>query len=204
MKKDNKLVKFTVFVLLITIVALVLVAGTYAKYTSEVSGASTATVAKWQITANGTDITVSNPTVTFDLFKTINDTGNTNAETDVINSKIAPGTAGEFKLDIKNLSEVTAKYKITFAVDNTGKIPVEFSTDGTTWKKSLDAITSTSDLTAETGTNTVTVQWRWAYEGANSTNFTTTQTDATDTTLGTAGTPATIKVTTTLTATQVD
>lgn len=204
MKKENKLVKFTVFVLLITIVALVLVAGTYAKYTSEVSGASTATVAKWQIKANGHDITVESPTVTFDLFETVNDTGNTAIENDVVNDKIAPGTAGKFDIKIDNLSEVTAEYEIKFVLDNPSNIPVEFSTDGTTWKTSIDTIESTDNLAAETGTDTVTIQWRWAFEGANSTNFTATQTDVTDTTLGTAETLATIKVTTTLTATQVD
>lgn len=208
MKKDNKLIKFTLFVLLITIVAIILVSGTFAKYTSEVSGTDTATVAKWQIKVNGTDITVENPSVTFNLFDTINDTGNTAAETDVVTGKIAPGTAGKFDLKIDNLSEVTAKYSIAFELTNTGSIPVEFSTDGTTWKTALDPIESTEAeyLTAESGTKTITVQWRWAYEGATSTNYTTTQTDVTDTALGTAAktTPAEVKVKTTLTATQVD
>ena len=112
MKKDNKLVKFTMFVLLITIVAIVLVVGTYAKYTSDASGSSTATVAKWQIKANGTDITVDDATIAFNLFETINDTANTAQETDVKAGLIAPGTAGSFNLKVKNESEVTAKYSI--------------------------------------------------------------------------------------------
>lgn len=196
MKKDNKLVKFTMFVLLITIVAIVLVVGTYAKYTSDASGSSTATVAKWQIKANGTDITVDDATIAFDLFKTINDTGNTAVETDVINNKIAPGTAGKFDLKIDNLSEVTAEYSIDFVLTNNSNIPIEFSTNGTDWTTTLDTINSTSNLTAGTGTDTVTVQWRWVFNGN----------DGTDTTLGTVAqtAPAEVTVATTLTATQVD
>lgn len=198
MKKDNKLVKFTMFVLLITIVVIVLVSGTYAKYTSDASGSATATVAKWQIKANGTDITVDDATIAFNLFETINDTGNTAVETDVINNKIAPGTAGKFDLKIDNLSEVTAEYSIDFVLTNTSNIPIEFSTDGTTWKTTLDTINSTSNLTAGTGTDTVTVQWRWVFNGN----------DGTDTTLGIVAqatdTAPIVIVKATLTATQVD
>lgn len=206
MKKDNKLVKFTLFVLLITIVAIVLVSGTFAKYTSKVSGSSsTATVAKWSIEVNDTEITVGNPSVDFDLFTTINDTGNTAAETDVVSNKIAPGTEGKFDLKIENLSEVSAKYSIKFELPENNTIPIEFSADnGANWYKASDPILSTSDLAAQTGTTTITVQWRWAYEGASSENYTDTQTDETDTALGTAVTPATLTVTTTLTVTQVD
>lgn len=203
MKKDNKLVKFTMFVLLITIVAIVLVSGTYAKYTSKASGEATATVAKWQIKANGTDITVDDAKITFDLFKTINDTGNTAEETDVANKKIAPGTAGKFDLKIDNLSEVTAEYSIDFVLTNSSNIPIEFSTNGTDWTTTLSTINSTDNLNAFTGTDpdtadtdTVTIQWRWAFNGN----------DVTDTTLGIAAqtTAPTVKVTATLTATQVD
>lgn len=205
MKKDNKLVKFTMFVLLITIVAIVLVSGTYAKYTSEVSGASTATVAKWSITVNGDELATENSTVTFDLFETINDTGNTADETDVADGLIAPGTAGSFNLKVKNESEVTAKYAISFVVSESD-IPLEFSTDnGTTWTDSITA-PAEKTLAVKAAEDTITVQWRWAFNGSDSTNYKTTQNDVTDTTLGIAAqtTAPTVKVTTTLTATQVD
>lgn len=207
MKKDNKLVKFTMFVLLITIVAIVLVSGTYAKYTSKVSGESTATVAKWSIKVNDNELAAENSTVTFNLFDTINDTGNTAKETDVANKKIAPGTAGSFDLKVKNESEVTAKYAISFEVSESD-IPLEFSTDkGVTWK---DSITAPAEKTLAVGAaeDTVTVQWRWVYEVADSTdaNIVDANVDAADTTLGIAAqtTAPTVTVTTTLTATQVD
>ena len=85
MNKDNRLVKFTAFVLLITIIAICLVSGTFAKYTSEATASATATVAKWSIEVNDTEIAVTgdHDTIEFDLFETINDTVDGNAETDV-------------------------------------------------------------------------------------------------------------------------
>ena len=205
MKKENKLVKFTMFVLLITIIAIVLVAGTYAKYTSKVSGESTATVAKWSIKVNNNELAAENSTVTFNLFETINDTGNTAQETDVEDGLIAPGTAGSFNLKVKNESEVTAKYSIDFVLKNTSNIPIEFSTDGTTWTNSITALAEKT-LAVGAPEDTMTVQWRWAFNGTDSTNYQATQNDVTDTTLGIAAqtAPAKVIVTTTLTATQVD
>ena len=53
-------------------------------------------------------------------------------------------------------------------------------------------------------TKTVSVYWRWAFEGKDSTNYTTTQTDTTDYTLGTASTAPTVKVEVSTVFTQVD
>ena len=49
MKNDNSIVKFTAFVLLITMVVLCLVSGTFAKYTSEFNGTDSAVVARWNV-----------------------------------------------------------------------------------------------------------------------------------------------------------
>ena len=110
-----------------------------------------------------------------------------------------------FLLKVKNESEVTAKYSIGFVLTNTSKIPIEFSTDGTTWTNSITAPAEKS-LAVGAPEDTITVQWRWAFNGTDSTNYQTTQNDVTDTTLGTAAqtAPAKITVTTTLTATQVN
>lgn len=53
--KNNKLAKFMALVLLVTLLAVILVSGTYAKYTTAVSAKDTATVARWNITLNGED-----------------------------------------------------------------------------------------------------------------------------------------------------
>ena len=72
MKKQINLVKITIFVLLLTVTALVLVAGTYAKYTSSASGTDATVVAEWSFMVENQDITIlgSNEEVVFDLFNT--------------------------------------------------------------------------------------------------------------------------------------
>ena len=61
--KDNKLVKIFLISLLIVMVGLILVSGTYAKYTTKFTGSYTATVANFKVSSNTT-------AETFDLFKT--------------------------------------------------------------------------------------------------------------------------------------
>ena len=63
--KDNKLVKIFLISLLIVMVGLILVSGTYAKYTTTFTGSDTATVAKFKVSSNTT-------AGTFDLFKKSN------------------------------------------------------------------------------------------------------------------------------------
>lgn len=174
MKKENKVMKFASFVLLITIIALILVAGTYAKYTSEATGSSTATVAKWLIKLNGKDITLSgsNENLTFNLFDTINDTATGKAENDVSPRMIAPGTMGSFSFDLENDSQVNAEYTIelTLTDDNNEAItlPLQFSLDGKAWGdlKNLAGNLVMDDTTTEAdeGKTTATVQWKWDYE----------------------------------------
>lgn len=199
MKNENKLGKFVAFVLLITLIALILVANTYAKYTSKTDLTATATVAKWSIKVNNKDI---NESTTFNLFDTLYDTTNDGGkETDVSTGKIAPGTQGSFSMVISNESEVTAEYTISYKVEG-ASVPLEFSTDnGLTWTKTLNT-TEAKTLAKKSGTDTVTVKWRWAFTGTESTNFKDTQTDKSDTTLGEAA--STVTVTATLTASQVN
>lgn len=201
MKKENKTMKFVSFVLLITVLALILVAGTYAKYTSTASGSDTATVAKWDIKAGKTgeevSITGSNPEVAFNLFETINNEDGT-AETDVTAEKIAPGTSGAFELSVKNDSEVNAKYTITFNVGESN-IPLEFKLDNGQWTDDLSNVGETPLNMGES--KVANVQWRWAYE-TKAEDGTVTAGDAVDTGLGI--TPSAINVTATLVVTQVD
>lgn len=168
MKRDNSLVKFTIFVLLITIVAVCLVSGTYAKYTSTVTGEAEAVVAKWTIEVNDNEITTDEDgKVTFNLFSTINDTDGATVETDVKTGLIAPGTSGNFAFKIDNLSEVNAEYTIELGIDNPSSVPLQFSTDGgQTWKDIITEVNITKQpIAMETGTKTVNVQWRWVFEG---------------------------------------
>ncbi len=194
----NRTMKMILITLLITMIALVLVSGTYAKYTSSASGSDTARVAKWSFNVGENDI-VAKDTFTFDLFKTITDTDG-KTETDVVSANadkvIAPGTSGSFDLVLENKSETSAKYGITYTVTNTASIPVQFSVNGKDWTDNLaNVVESDTDtkLDANNGTKTITIQWKWAYDGD----------DTTDVNLGKVGT-AKLIVQADVTATQID
>ena len=194
----NSTMKMILITLLITMIALVLVSGTYAKYTSSASGSDTARVAKWSFNVGENDI-VAKDTFTFDLFKTITDTDG-KTETDVVSANadkvIAPGTSGSFDLVLENKSETSAKYGITYTVTNTASIPVQFSVNGKDWTDNLaNVVESDTDtkLDANNGTKTITIQWKWAYDGD----------DTTDVNLGKVGT-AKLIVQADVTATQID
>ena len=190
--EKNKTMKMILITLLIAMIALVLVSGTYAKYTSSASGSDTARVAKWSFNVGENDI-VAKDTFTFDLFKTITDTDVVSANADKV---IAPGTSGSFDLVLENKSETSAKYGITYTVTNTASIPVQFSVNGKDWTDNLaNVVESDTDtkLDANNGRKTIKIQWKWACDGD----------DTTDVNLGKVGT-AKLIVQADVTATQID
>ena len=196
--KDNKLVKVFLIALLIVMVGLILVSGTYAKYTTTFTGSDTATVAKFKVSSNTT-------AETFDLFKTAKEVDGTTADAEVVNGKVAPGTGGKFDIQLTNDSDVKVNYAISLKETNESNIPIEYSLDGTTYVTAANfASVSAADLAIGSTTQTVSVYWRWAFEGKDSTNYKTTQTDTTDYTLGTASTAPTVKVEVSTVFTQVD
>lgn len=200
--KNNKLAKFMALVLLVTLLAVILVSGTYAKYTTAVSAKDTATVARWNITLNGEDISKgTQKTLKLGLFDTINDTDFTSEESDVTAGKIAPGTTGKFEIaKLINNSDVNAQYKITYSIDNNNNIPLEFSKDknaaDSEWKSlsdfSMNNFEALSKDSTE-GVSTGTIYWRWKFERND---------DSADTDFG-INTPEVV-VTATITVEQVD
>lgn len=191
--KENKLVKFTSLVMFMALFAIVMVSGTYAKYSSSASGTDAATVAKWDIKAGKAgqevSITGSDATVGFELFDTILDT-NGEAETDVLAGRIAPGTQGAFELSIKNDSEVDAEYTVDFTVSG-AEVPLEFRVNNGAWTSSLSSISAVR--LAKNASTTAKVEWRWVFDGN----------DVTDTALGTADSKN-VQVKATLAVSQVD
>ena len=165
--KDNKLVKVFLIALLIVMVGLILVSGTYAKYTTKFTGSDTATVAKFKVSSNTT-------AETFDLFKTAKEVDGTTADAEVVNGKVAPGTGGKFDIQLTNDSEVKVHYAISLKETNESNIPIEYSLDGTTYVTAANfASVSADDLaigSTTQQTKTVSVYWRWAFEGKDSTN----------------------------------
>ena len=178
------------------------IAGTYAKYTSTISGSDSADVAKWSWTINNTNInSAETTTYTFDLFNTIKDSDGTSAESDVTSGKIAPGTSGSFDINITNNSEVNATYAIAFTATNGNNVPIEYSTDGTNWSSSVaDLNVAATNIAKGASSATKTVHWRWAFTGAEGV-------DAADTALGFSAnsSPApSVQVTAAVTVTQVE
>lgn len=196
MKNKNNLLKFTNIVLFITMIAIILVSGTYAKYTSTASGTSATVVANWSFNVN--DKNIAEETFEFNLFDTANiKDSDGSAEEDVAEGLIAPGTSGSFEFALENTSDVTAKYEIKLETENTHNIPIEFSFDGNSWTKDLSDLVATEAIGIGLSDN-VTVQWRWIFDGD-------------DTTLGTTAATATqnedipsITVTAKIIATQVN
>lgn len=184
--KNNKTVKFMALVLFVTILAIILVSGTYAKYTTSATGSDTATVAKWSIKLGNEDIAKSTEkTFTIDLFSTITNTDGSEEKnvkkTD--GTLIAPGTMGSFTLaSLKNESEVNAKYSVTYTLSNESGVPLEFTTnknDESSWKSDFTAVNVSNEALATDATaTTATVYWRWAFTKD-------TARDTSDTTLGT-------------------
>lgn len=208
--KKNKILRMASGLLVLAMITTCVISGTFAKYTSTASGKDEAAVAKWSIEVNDSEIAVTGDakTVSFGLFDTINDTGNTSKEEDVKTTLIAPGTSGSFELNLENLSEVNAKYTITLSETNNNNIPLQYSLDGSTWKDSIDALNESlkeKDIVMGTGTAEHIVYWRWVYEGTTS-GAHEDQTDSTDTTLGVAAqtTAGTVTISASITAWQVD
>ncbi len=199
--KNNGLLKFTTFVLLVTMVATSLVSGTYAKYTTERTGTAVATVAKFSVEDN-----FSADGESFDLFATVAETDGSGTETDVAANRIAPGTGGKFKVTLTNNSEVTVVAKLTLEeVSNTSNIPIEYSYDGQNYFTALAfEKESTLAMSGATKSSDVVVYWRWAFDGASSTNYQSSQTDTSDSLLGEAATAPTVTVKAIATFTQAD
>ncbi|MDD7314818.1 MAG: hypothetical protein PUH11_03725, partial [Bacilli bacterium] len=122
--KKNKVLLLGIITVFVAIFSLTLVSGTWAKYTSTVSGADNAKVAKWEWKVSDLEVKqgMTSTNFKFDLFNTIKDTAGAD-EKDVKENLIAPGTSGEFSFNIANLSEVNAKYYITFEVTQDATAP---------------------------------------------------------------------------------
>ena len=210
-KKNYNPIKIFGILLLIVMLVLIMIVGTYAKYTTELEGSDSTVVAKWAWQINDSDVSKSDTEFAFNLFDTINDTSDGNNETDVKSTKIAPGTKGKFEIKVENLSEVNANYNLTLKEtkgQDVSDAKIEYSIIGTDeatdWTTAISTFNLTNTLLdMESGSKTLTVYWRWAYSPSVA------QDDA-DTDVGFAAANSasdvdkTITIETTLNFTQVD
>lgn len=216
--KNKSLTKLTAFVLLVTMIALVIISGTFAKYTSEYNEEGTAIVAKWDVTVTDLEDNELTADKTINLFevskvydlKDVTDFTTTGTDdTDVANGDttngnkaiVAPGTWGKvgFKVNVGETNDVTVKYGIDITELDTD-LPLQFSTDGTTWKTAAEikaAITVDSPsysiaektIAPRAATSSNTVTLYWKWDyEVGSDETSIADNDKTDTALGKTGT----------------
>ena len=173
-RKNNNSLKTFALLLLIVMLALILIASTYAKYTTKLTGSSDTTIAKWAWTINNNDVSKDDTEFTFDLFKTIKDTDG-GTEADVTTQKIAPGTKGSFSIEVTNASDVNAEYRLTLTETKATAVSsanIEYSIVGTDeatdWTNDIGTFNFTNTRLAIGASNEVVLYWRWAfYDDAN-------------------------------------
>lgn len=176
--KSNGKTALIVFLLLVTIVAVILATYAWAKYTETFDGEATAQVAKWNVTATpGTEM----------FSKTFEH---------VVDKKMAPGTDGSISASLNiNDTEVDVDYTITLvSVTPVGEgvIPENLvlkAADGTVIYKNKAIVSSTNGVIAtgriEQGSANTSVEktlnWEWPYETAATAEKTVDQNNAQDT-----------------------
>ncbi len=174
----------------LTLVTASLVGGTFAKYTSTVSGTGTATVAKWAIAMKQNDAAASE-NFTFNLANT-----NTNAAT--ADGKIGPESQGVIKMTIDGTgSEVGYEYNITFDTKDLGNVPIKFFENADmstelTYTGTEATMTGKVEKDKVTVAKDVNVYWKWVSTS-----------DTVDTGLGESETPVTGDIAVTMTANQL-
>ena len=177
--KKNKQKKSFVLIALLLLVALTssYVAGTYAKYTAEVTGEGSATVAKWAFASDNDD-------VDFDI-----NLDETYDASTLVADRIAPGTSGSFDIELSNEnSEVGVEFTISFT--NTANVPTNlvFTQGNNTVNPATQSI---KGYIAAGETLTVPLTWEWAYETGTS-PYTQAGEDPADTTDGIAAKTMTV------------
>lgn len=187
--KKNKMLFLGLITVFVAVLSLSLVSGTYAKYTSTVTGTDNAQVAKWAWVVEEANVPATN-TFTFDLFNTIKDTGGVD-ETHVVAGKVAPGTTGSFELNVTNNSEVAGKLSIVLAISHNGSDSSDPSV--ATYQPIQYTISDSEPAFAAGESKAITFNWAWAFESAH---------DELDTKLGQLA--PTFTATVTLTFVQVD
>ena len=195
--RKNYAMRISSILLILTMMSLCMVSGTFAKYTVTTNASDTATVAKFAVKLGENELKGAK-TIDVNLFKSIYPDDKVKGE----NGKkvVAPGTSGYLPITIKNEGEVAVTARLTFeeTKTKTGEIdiPIKYAitnsesiTGSEDWKTTISGLNDSaaqSLAVGETGEQRY-LHWKWD-EGSS---------DENDTKLGTAETLA--QVTTTIT-----
>lgn len=167
----KSLTTLTIVALLLTVLTLIAVSGTYAKYTTTITGKATAIIAKWDFKATDSADKALTDSFTIKLAETATKgaVGTTGSK------KIQPGSEGDIIIKIDNTaSEVAASLTVTpEAVADAVLDPTQFTFD--------EAVITVNGQPADSvpagGTGEAKVHWTWVYS-------TSAQYDAKDTEVG--------------------
>lgn len=199
--RKNRLFILGIFTVMVALVSLSLVSGTWAKYTSTVSGSDSARVAYWGINKDKSDITIDLFSAGYDGTVQSNDAAKV----------IAPGTTQSYEVQFIYF-EATAPevdYKLTLsaagssasdAIKNNSNITWSFDgVDNLTWDQLIDAINAyTFDGEAGTINNIKEViGWKWNFSASEAG-------DLADTAMGNDAHNLSVTIKITATAVQVD
>lgn len=200
MKKKNWIIRIAMIAIVLSVATACLVSGTFAKYTTTVSGGDSARVAKWVFgVTDGTTAYGVSETAAIDLFSTSNLGANLLSGQDLI----APEAEGDFDIIITMTgSEVAIELTSDVTVTNENNINVMFfigaekpeddlgyTIDSTDFAVALEAAITDDIAQDALMVKEVKVWWKWV------------SSDVQDTALGEIGT-ATIAIDIVITATQ--
>ncbi len=154
-KKSKKLIGL----LGIALIVLTLCVGgyTYAKYRTEVKGGGQVDIAKWSFKVDESSQKIE----TIKLSDTVD-------ETLLVNGKVAPGTKGEFTIDIDGTgTEVGINYDVKFANETNKPTNFVYTYNGEKFNslaKVAEKLKGSILANDEVKTKTLTIGWQWDYE----------------------------------------
>ena len=158
-KKTNNNKPIVILLALLLITAIVFSMYAYAKYKTTLTGNGTATVAKWSFKVNGQTQTIPD----IDLTQTMD------ANNNVAEGKIAPGTSGHFDLELDATgSEVSIDYNIKLAITEK-PTNLKFYLDNT-YETEIAETEGILNVSGSIPLETIdtplikTIYWQWPYE----------------------------------------
>lgn len=154
---NNKTKKLTMLLCALLLLLSIGTGGyTYAKYRTAVKGGGQADVAKWSFSVGSDSEEIKNIKLT-----------NTVDKDTLVNGKIAPGTSGQFFINLDATgSEVGVDYNVKFSNEKNKPTNIKFSYSGQKYN-SLSEITDISGkigLDSNVKNRRIQILWEWDYE----------------------------------------
>ena len=132
----------------------------FSKYVSQVKGQAQMEVARWSFLVNGEEESIQNMQL-----------GSTCDDETLLDNKIAPGTQGEFNIEIDATgSEVGLQYNVEFEEKTQKPRNLIFIYNKSTYANLQDlevALEGVIDANDETKKISIPIQWKWEYETGN-------------------------------------